>query len=99
MTLRPWLAGALLCGAIHLAFVVAPLLASGGHGEGQAFLVAMADFPLVFLLDRVPGGGHILYDSTPAYLTFFSIVGTLMYAGIGAAFGALCGFLLRLVGR
>jgi hypothetical protein len=84
-----WIFGALLLGGFHLAFIVLPLLASGGQGEGQAFLVMFADFPLVWLLDRIPGGGHILYNSKYAYLAFFSIAGTLMYACAGALLGRL----------
>ena len=93
--MKIWHWGALLFGLFHLIFVVAPLVASGGHGEGQAFLVALADFPLVMLLDRIPGGGYILYKSTFAYVSFFSVIGTLMYACIGAALGRLLDRLIR----
>ncbi len=64
-------------------------MASSGAGEGQAFLVALLDFPLVALLQAIPGGGKILYNSQDAYVLFFSVVGTLMYAVVGYAIGAL----------
>jgi hypothetical protein len=79
----------------HLLTIVWTLISSGGHGEGQAFAVLLLDFPLVLLLQALPSGGHILYGSVTAYVWFFSIAGTLMYA----AFGYFLGVLLRAVIR
>jgi hypothetical protein len=45
----------------HTIVVVFPVVASGGNGESQAGAVSVFDMPLVFVLDRVPGGGRILY--------------------------------------
>ena len=73
----------------HFLTVVVTLLSSSGSGEGQAMLVALIDFPLVWLLQQVPGGGFILYNSVPAYVLFFSVVGTLMYTAVGYGVGAL----------
>jgi len=73
----------------HVVIVVSTLFTSRGAGEGQAFIVAIFDFPLVLLLQALPGGGHILYGSTTAYVWFFSIAGTLLYAAIGYCMGAL----------
>jgi len=73
----------------HIVIVVWTLVTSSGAGEGQAFLVALLDFPLVALLQAIPGGGKILYNSQHGYVLFFSVVGTLMYAVVGYAIGAL----------
>ena len=75
----------------HVLVVGTTLLSTGGHGEGQAFTVLVFDLPLVLLLQVVPGGGYVLYNSPPAYVGFFLIAGTLMYAAIGYGLG----FLLR----
>jgi hypothetical protein len=75
----------------HVLVVGTTLLSTGGHGEGQAFTVLLFNLPLVLLLQVLPGGGHVLYDSPAAYVGFFLIAGTLMYAAIGYGFG----FLLR----
>ena len=74
---------------LHLLAVVAPLVATQGSGEGQAFIVALVDFPLVMLLNALPNGSYILYKSSVAYVWFFSIAGTLMYAAIGYCLGIL----------
>ena len=84
----PWLFAAGFA-LLHVLMVVMLLITTGGHGEGQAFGVALVDFPLVLLLQHVPGGGYILYNSVTAYIWFFSIAGTLMYAGIGYCIGLL----------
>ena len=78
----PWIC-AVVFGALHVLFVVVPVVSSHGAGEGQAFTVALYDFPLVLLLQHVPRGGYILYGSTLAYIWFFSVVGTLFHAGLG----------------
>lgn len=88
----------LICASVfalfHVLTVVSTLVSTHGAGEGQAFLVALVDFPLVLLLQAVPGGGHILYGSTVAYVWFFSIAGTLFYAVIGYFTGILLRALL-----
>lgn len=71
----------------HMITVVATLFSSHGAGEGQAFLVAIFDYPLVLLLQALPGGGHILYNSTVAYVWFFSVAGTVLYAVVGYCAG------------
>ena len=81
----------------HVLTVVATLISSRGVGEGQAFLVAILDFPLVLLLQALPNGGYILYGSTVAYVWFFSIAGTLFYAAIGYCMGVLLRALIALV--
>jgi hypothetical protein len=70
-------------GALHLLVVGGTLLATGARGESQAFLVAFADFPLVSLMRVIPGGSYVLYGSRTAYVLFFTIAGTLMYAAAG----------------
>ena len=88
------LIGTLVFGLFHILTVVVTLFATHGHGEGQAFAVLLLDFPLVLLLESVPRGGHILYQSVTAYIWFFSIAGTLMYAVVGYGFGVLLRILL-----
>jgi len=80
---------ALIFAAFHVLAVVTTLVATRGQGEGQAFFVALVDFPLLNLLRALPNGDYILYKSTLAYIWFFSIAGTLMYAAIGYGFGVL----------
>jgi hypothetical protein len=90
---------ALAFAAFHLLSAVSTLLATHGTGEGQAFTVALFDFPLVLLLQALPRGGYILYDSPVAYVWSFSIAGTLMYAAIGYCFGVLLRALVLLITR
>ena len=90
----PWLFAAAFA-LLHVCTVVLMLISSGGHGEGQAFGVLLMDFPLVLLLQIIPGGGRILYGSVTAYVWFFSIGGTLMYAGIGYCTGAMLRLFMR----
>ena len=73
----------------HAFIVVLALVSTGGSGEGQAYIVLFFDLPLVLLLRIMPGGGYILYNSTIAYVGFFSIVGTLMYGVVGYGIGVL----------
>ena len=84
-------AATLICAGVfalfHIIVVVFPVVASGGNGESQAGAVMLFDMPLVFVLERVPGGGRILYNDVGAYMVFFSVVGTLMYASCGALIG------------
>jgi hypothetical protein len=91
--------GALVFGAFHVLTIVTTLFATHGHGEGQAFAVLFLDFPLVLLLQAVPGGGYILYQSVTAYVWFFSSVGTLMYLIVGYGLGVLLRILVtRIIG-
>jgi len=86
---------ALLFTAAHLLFVVIPLITSGGSGEGQAMAVALFDAPLVHILLKLHGGSDLLYSvgDTRAYMWFFAVAGTFMYAAVGFVLGLL----LRLV--
>jgi len=90
----------LICASVfallHALTVVSTLLYSNGAGEGQAFIVAVFDFPLVLLLQALPGGGHILYGSNTAYFWFFSVAGTFLYAAIGYCVGVLLRALIAL---
>ena len=94
----PWIC-ALVFAVFHLLVVVSALLATRGTGEGQALTVALFDFPLVLLLEALPNGRYILYSSTTAYVWFFSVAGTLMYAAAGYCFGALTRALATLIMR
>ena len=84
----PWIC-ALIFAAFHLLAVVTTLVATQGQGEGQAIFVALVDFPLLMLIEALPNGAYIMYNSRAAYIWFFSIAGTLMYAAIGYCFGVL----------
>lgn len=81
----------LICAGIfalfHLIVVVFPVISSGGSGESQGWLVVIFDMPLVVVLNHVPGGEKILYNDVTAYMIFFTVVGTLMYACCGALIG------------
>jgi len=93
----------LLCASVfalfHVFTVGATLLSSHGAGEGQAFVVLIFDFPLVALLQALPRGGYFLYGSTTAYIWFFSIAGTLLYAAVGYGAGALVRALIARIMR
>jgi len=78
---------ALIFTLFHLFTVVATLLTARGSGEGQAYVVYFVDLPLVLLLEVMPHGGYILYNSRDAYVLFFSVAGTVMYVLLGAALG------------
>ena len=84
----PWIC-ALIFAAFHVLTVVTTLVATQGQGEGQAFFVALVDFPLLMLLQALPNGAYVMYHSKVAYIWFFSIAGTLMYAAVGYCFGVL----------
>ena len=87
-SLAPWVC-AIFFSLAHLLIVVSTLVDTGGGGEGQAFLVLFYDFPLVVLLQNIPWGGYILYNSVSAYVWFFSIAGTLMHGIVGFGVGVL----------
>ena len=89
MTRRAPLLCAVVFALFHVLTAVWTLLSTGGVGEGQMWTILILDYPLVVLLEALPGGGHILYNSTAAYTWFFSIAGTLMYAALGYCLGVL----------
>ena len=91
----PWICASVFA-LFHVVIVGSTLLTSRGAGEGQAFVVALFDFPLVLLLRSLPGGAYILYGSTTAYVWFFAIAGTLLYAAVGYCVGALLRALIAL---
>lgn len=74
-------------GSLHFLIIGFTLLLTGGVGESQGYIILFFDFPLVWLLTLIPAGGFILDGSRLAYLTFFPIVGTLMYALAGMMLG------------
>ena len=88
---------ALLFAAAHLLFVVVPLVVTQGSGEGQAISVVLFDAPLVSVLQKMHGGPDLLYATggVHAYIWFFSVAGTSMYAAVGLVLGLL----VRLVRR
>lgn len=94
----PWMC-ALVFALFHVVVVVSTLFATHGAGEGQGFTVLLFDFPLVILLQALPRGGYILYSSTVAYVWFFSIAGTLLYAAVGYCVGALVRALMTRIRR
>jgi hypothetical protein len=95
--LVPWIC-ALVFALFHVLTVVLTLLATRGSGEGQAGMVVLLDFPLVLLLQALPHGGYILYNSIEAYVWFFSVAGTSMYAAVGYCVGTLIAvFIARMI--
>jgi hypothetical protein len=82
---------ALIFAGYHVLFIVVPLVASGGSGEGQAMAVAISDFPLTYLLEHIPGGIDILYSPAKnrQYIWFYSLAGTLLYFASGCLLGLL----------
>ena len=97
----PWICAGVFA-AIHILFVALPVISSGGSGEGQAIMVAVFDFPLVYLMLRTHSGACILYGclepSPIPYVVFIPVVGTLMYAVFGFLTGVLCRAIFRAVG-
>ena len=83
-----WIVASVLA-LFHIIVVVVPVLSSHASGEGQAFIVALLDFPLVAYLQRTSGGSRVLYDDMAAYTQVFCIGGTLMYVCVGAVLGFL----------
>ena len=72
----------------HIIVVAVPVVSSGGSGETQAFIAAIFDLPIFWLLGLFPGGRAVLYGSSPAlYLLVFGVGGTFMYAAAGALLG------------
>jgi hypothetical protein len=72
----------------HIIVVTVPVVLSGGSGETQAFITAIFDFPIFWLLELFPGGRGVLYGSSPStYILVFGLGGTLMYATAGALLG------------
>jgi hypothetical protein len=80
--------GASVFGSFHVLVVALPVISTWGSGEGQAFAVAIFDFPLVVLLSLFAGGKSLLYNGPQwAYVAVFAVGGTLMYCGAGALVG------------
>lgn len=71
--------------SFHIVAVALPVLSSHGQGETQAFAVMIFDIPLVWLLSVF--GGRAVLNGGPWYVAIFSVVGTLMYAVMGALLG------------
>jgi hypothetical protein len=72
----------------HIIFVAVPVVLSGGSGEGQAFVTAIFDLPIFWILEFFPGGRAVLYGSSPSiYMLVFGVGGTFMYAAVGALLG------------
>ena len=72
----------------HVIVVAVPLMISGGSGEKQAFVTAMFDLPIFWLLGLFPSGRAVLYGASPSiYMVVFGLGGTLMYAALGALLG------------
>jgi ABC-type Na+ efflux pump permease subunit len=72
----------------HIIFVGVPVALSGGSGEGQAFVTAIFDLPIFWLLESFPGSRAVLYGSSPSiYMLVFGVGGTFMYATVGALLG------------
>ncbi len=74
-------------GAAHFLVITCVFLVTGGTGESQGYFILLLDFPLYLLLNLIPGGGFIMFGSKPAYISFFVVVGTLMYAVSGMILG------------
>ena len=69
----------------HIIVVAVPIVLSGGSGETQAFITAIFDLPIFWLLGLFPSGRAVLYGSSPSiYMLIFGLGGTFMYAAIGA---------------
>lgn len=69
----------------HIVVVAVPLVLSGGSGEMQAFVIAIFDLPIFWLLGLFSSGRAVLYGSSPSiYMLVFGLGGTLMYAALGA---------------
>ena len=81
-----WTLAALLA-AFHVVMVSLPVLTSRGSGEGQAFMVMIFDFPLVWFVKATLGPGVLYGNSQELYIFIFSVVGALMYAAVGASIG------------
>ena len=91
---------AIVFAALHVLLVAVPVLTSGGSGEGQAFAVAVFDFPLVWLLHQFEWGRDILFGNLGAigrgmYVTIFGIGGTILWAALGASSAYLIRRLVR----
>jgi hypothetical protein len=88
--------GAAVLGSFHALAVAWPVISTWGNGEGQAFVVALFDLPLVAALSRFTVGRSLLYNGPSwAYVSVFAVGGTLMYCGAGALVGLAVQRLLR----
>ena len=92
-----WLA--VIFAAFHFIIVGSVLLdvARGAQGEGPAFAVFFADFPL-FLLSKIPIGGHVDYGPRIGTLIFL-LAGTLMYALAGFILGVVINLIRGFIAR
>ena len=80
--------GAAVFGSFHALVVALPVITTWGRGEGQAFAVAIFDFPLVEIVSLFAAGRSLLYNGPQwAYVGVFAIGGTLMYCAAGALVG------------
>jgi hypothetical protein len=91
---------ALVFAALHVLLVAVPVFTSGGSGEGQAFAVAIFDFPLVWLLGQFEWGRDILFGNSGAaghatYVMIFGIGGTILWAAVGALLAYVIGRMSR----
>ena len=72
----------------HIIVVAVPVVLSCGSGEMQAFITAIVDLPIFWLLGLFPSGRSVLYGSSPSiYILVFGLGGTFMYAAVGALVG------------
>ena len=82
--------GATVFGMFHALVVAWPVISTWGKGEGQAFAVALFDFPLVAALSLFAAGRSLLYNGPSwLYVSLFAVGGTLMYCAAGALVGLL----------
>jgi hypothetical protein len=86
--------------ALHVMLVATPVMTSGGSGEGQAFAVALFDFPLFWLLNQFEWGRDILFGNLGAtghgmYVLIFAFGGTIFWAALGASLAHVIGRLVR----
>ena len=92
--------GAAVLGSFHALVVAWPVIATWGNGEGQAFAVALFDFPLVAALSLFPAGRSLLYNGPSwAYVSVFAVGGTIMYGAVGAVAGLAVQRLVRAARR
>lgn len=79
---------AFLFGLVHLVLVTILFVTNPGNGEGLAFALLLIDLPLMILIDVFPGAIQRLLNHSVSFL-YFAILGSLMYAAVGALLGML----------
>lgn len=72
----------------HALVVAVPVLLMGATGEGQGYLVLFFDLPLVLLANAIPATQRLLHNDVVTYYFVVIVLGTLMWAAVGA----LCGW-------